>query len=181
MRDESLQDFIHSLGQTDNEALKNTPDRWRQAIREMTAGYGAKPEEIIKTFHDPEADEIVILKGIPFVSLCEHHLFPFVGTATVGYLPSDGRVVGLSKLARVVDAFAMRFQMQERMTRQIANAIALHARAEGAGCVVRASHTCMSCRGIKKSGATMVTSSLVGVFRDTLVRSEVLALERNGD
>jgi GTP cyclohydrolase IA len=152
-----------------------TPRRVVDALLEMTAGYKEDPELILsKTFED-DCDEIIILRNIPFNSLCEHHLLPFSGSVDVGYLP--GKVVGLSKLARLVDCFARRLQMQERMTRQIADSIMQYLSAQGAAVVVRASHACMACRGVKKSGAEMVTSRMIGVFRDKPeARAEFLAL-----
>jgi GTP cyclohydrolase I len=156
-------------------ALAETPQRVARALIEMTAGYRDDPQLILsKTFED-DCDEVIILRNIPFTSMCEHHLLPFSGSADVGYLP--GKVVGLSKLARLVDCFARRLQMQERMTRQIADALVEHLQARGAGCIVRANHSCMACRGVKKAGAEMVTSRMLGVFRDKAeARAEFLML-----
>lgn len=158
-----------------NEGMKETPARVYKALLEMTSGYQEDPAVILSTVFEEPCDEVVILKGIQLVSLCEHHMLPFTGSADVGYIP--GRVVGLSKLARLVDCFARRFQIQERMTRQIALAIMEHLKAEGAAVVVRAVHSCMACRGVKKQGATMVTSSMLGSFRtDVAARMEFLHL-----
>lgn len=160
-------------------ALHDTPRRWWKAIEEMTSGYRVDAAQLLAVqFDEIPSDEMVVLLGVPFTSLCEHHLMPFVGTATVGYLPAAKRVVGLSKLARLVEAHARRLQVQERMTADIVADLMAHLRPLGAGCVVRAAHSCMACRGIRKQGAEMVTSSLQGVFRDATVRAEFLALAR---
>lgn len=125
---------------------------------------------------DERSDEIVAVKDVRFTSLCEHHLLPFIGTADVGYLPGP-RIVGLSKLARLVECFARRLQVQERMTRQIAEAIEQYLEAQGVGVVVRAHHCCMGCRGVRQQDAVMVTSSMLGAFRDRAeVRAEFLKL-----
>lgn len=170
------------MGCDPNDAgLKDTPNRVVRALREMTEGYREDPAQILsKSFGDEkEYDEIVILQGIPFHSMCEHHLLPFTGHADVGYLP--GKVCGLSKLARLVDCFARRLQMQERMTSQIADALMLHLQARGAAVVLRASHSCMVCRGARKSGATMITSVTRGAFRDDpKARQEFLDLCKRG-
>jgi GTP cyclohydrolase I len=160
-------------------ALQDTPRRWWKAIIEMTDGYKVDvPTLLAVQFDDVPSDEMVVLQGVPFTSLCEHHLMPFVGEATIGYLPAATRVVGLSKLARLVDAHARRLQVQERMTSDIVTDLMKHLQPLGAGCVVRATHSCMSCRGIRKQGASMVTSSLQGRFREPEVRAEFLALAR---
>ena len=157
---------------------EKTPERWVRAFREMTAGYQESPAEILATTFACDGDELVVLKGIPFVSICEHHLLPFTGTAHVGYLPIN-RVVGISKLARLVDCFARRLQLQERLTRDIAIAIEDNLRTNAVGVVTRASHTCMECRGVRKSGASMVSSCLLGKLRaDNALRAEFMALIR---
>jgi GTP cyclohydrolase I len=119
---------------------------------------------------------MILVRAIPFTSLCEHHLLPFSGTATVGYIPAGGRVVGLSKLARVVDVFSRRLQLQERLTAEIADTIEQVLAPLGVGVVLRASHSCLSCRGAHKPGAVMVTSRLLGRLRDTAARAEFLSL-----
>lgn len=160
----------------DSPGLKETPRRVVAALEEMTVGYKEDPKVLLSTVFDEDYDEIVILKDIPFVSLCEHHLLVFSGTADVGYLPG-GKVVGLSKLARLVDCFARRLQVQERLTKQIAEAIQEHLGAKGVGAVIRASHSCMACRGVRKPGATMITSAMLGVFRENpAARAEFLDL-----
>ena len=175
--------LIEAVGEDPNrEGLLETPKRVVKALKEMTAGYQQDPHEILSRVFEDDCDEIVILRDIPFVSLCEHHMLPFTGFASVGYLPKidaqgRGRVVGLSKLARLVDCFAQRFQMQERLTRQIASTLYKVLDARGAGVVVRAAHSCMACRGVKKTGAEMVTSVCLGMFRtDDKTRNEFMTL-----
>lgn len=174
----AVRNYEPSPGQL--KSLLSTPHRWCKAIDELTKGYGEDPADILSVVFDETADEMVVLRDVPFVSLCEHHLFPFTGSATVAYLPQRN-VVGLSKLARLVDIYARRLQIQERMTKEIAHALQEHLEPLGAGVVVRARHSCMECRGVKKTGATMVTSSLLGKFReDPTVRAEFLALANGG-
>lgn len=174
-----LENVLRSrLGDDLPEGIRKTPARWEKAIREMTSGYDVDVNEVLSVVFDDDirADEMVVLRDVPFSSLCEHHLLPFSGFATVGYLPSDGRVVGLSKLARLVLAYARRFQVQERMTRQIAEALnESKVSPLGVGVVVRASHSCMACRGVRSSGE-MVTSALLGRFRAAEVRAEFLSI-----
>lgn len=160
----------------EREGLRDTPARVLKAFAEMTRGYQADPAAILSTTFSEQSDEIVMVRGVRFTSLCEHHLLPFVGTVDVGYLPGE-QVVGLSKLARLVECFAQRLQVQERMTRQIAEAIEQHLNALGVGVVVRAHHSCMGCRGVKQQDAQMITSAMLGVFRNrTEIRSEFLTL-----
>lgn len=156
----------------------DSESRWARAVVEMTRGYDADPAQVLATTFDTQSDELIVLRGIDFVSLCEHHLFPFSGTAAIGYVPGEGRgVVGLSKLARLVDCYAQRFQLQERLTRQITEALDAHLGTRGAGCVIRAQHGCLTCRGARKADAEMVTSSLSGVLRsDAAARAEFLAI-----
>lgn len=158
------------------EGLLATPGRVVRAFTEMTAGYGLDPAEILATVFDEDCDEMVVVTGIRFSSLCEHHLLPFTGTAVVGYVP-EGKVVGLSKIPRLVHAFARRLQVQERMTGQIAQALNEVLAPKGVGVVVRAHHSCMGCRGVQQPDAQMVTSSTLGLFRDDpRARAEFLAL-----
>lgn len=148
------------------EGLRDTPKRVVKSWEELYAGYSQNPEDILATvFADGSCDEMVILKDVEFASMCEHHMLPFRGKAHVGYLP-DGRVVGLSKLARLVDCYARRLQIQEKMTQEVAVAIQTHLKPKGVAVVIEAHHQCMSCRGVRKLAATMVTSSLTGALRD---------------
>lgn len=159
--------------------LIETPDRVMASWKELFSGYGQDPKDLMKVFEDggENYDELILLKGVEFTSFCEHHLLPFSGVAHVGYVPKDNRIIGLSKLARVVDCFAKRLQVQERLTTQVADALMTHLMPLGAGCVIEASHSCVGCRGVKKPGAVMVTSCLRGAFRDDRsTRSEFLRL-----
>lgn len=151
------------------EGLIDTPSRVTRAYREWFAGYDEDPEDILsRTFEEAGGyDEIVTLRDIPFQSFCEHHLAPITGVAHVGYLPR-GRVVGISKLARVVDAFAKRLQIQERLTSQIADVIDKVLMPQGVAVVIKATHGCMTSRGVHKTGSAMVTSRMLGCFRENV-------------
>ncbi len=159
------------------DGLRDTPKRVIKALRELTSGYERDPASILGTTFEVGHDQMIVLRSVPFASLCEHHMLPFIGTATVGYVPApDGKVVGLSKLARLVEAYARRLQVQERLTDQIAKAIEDHLDVIGVGVVIKANHTCMSLRGIGKA-AEMVTSRMTGVLRTNLeARNEFLKL-----
>jgi len=159
----------------ERDGLAGTPERVVRAWRELTAGYADDPAEILSRTFEETSDEMIILRGISFHSMCEHHLLPFQGTAAVGYLP--GKVVGISKLARLVHCFARRLQIQERMTRQIADAVQEHLGARGVGVIVRAQHLCMACRGVRQEETEMVTSAMLGTLRsDATSRAEFLRL-----
>ena len=155
------------------EGLMNTPKRVVNALREMTKGYQEDPQQILSTTFQAEYDEMIIIRSIPFWSLCEHHMLPFGGSATIGYIP-NGRVVGLSKIARLVHCFAHRLQIQERLTVDIAKAIREYLQPLGVGVVIKASHTCMEMRGVKTKGE-MTTSCLLGIMRGA-ARGEFLRL-----
>lgn len=156
------------------EGLLKTPARVVKAFREMTEGYSQDPVEILGTVFDAENyDQMIVLNGIRFTSICEHHLLPFIGTAMVGYIP-DQVIVGLSKLSRLVEVFARRLQVQERLTSQIADSFNEVVHPIGVGVVVKAQHQCMACRGVRKSDSVMVTSKLIGRMRDPEVRQEFL-------
>lgn len=160
------------------DGLIETPSRVAKAFKEYFRGYDQDPEAILqKTFEEIEGyDEMVVLRGIRFESHCEHHLAPIVGRAWVGYIP-NGRVVGISKLARVVDAFAKRLQIQEKMTSQIANIIDEVLHPQGVAVIIKAEHHCMTTRGVHKPGTDMVTSRMLGVFRDNAItRQEFMSL-----
>jgi len=162
----------------DRDGLVETPARAARAFEEYSAGYAQDPALILqKTFEETEGyDEMIVLRGIDFESHCEHHLAPIVGRAWVGYIPS-GRVVGISKLARVVEAYAKRLQIQEKMTAQIANTINDVLKPLGVGVVIKAVHHCMTTRGVHKPGSDMVTSRMLGSFRDDpLTRQEFLGM-----
>jgi GTP cyclohydrolase I len=158
------------------DGLIETPERMARAFQEHFAGYAQDPTAFLeKTFTEISGyDEMIVLAGIPFQSHCEHHMAPIIGHVSVGYVPR-GRVVGISKLARVVEAFAKRLQIQERMTVQIANAIEDALQPEGVGVVIKAAHHCMISRGVQKAGTELVTSRMLGCFRDNaLTRQEFL-------
>ena len=160
------------------DGLRDTPGRVARAYQEFFKGYNDDPEAILKkTFEEIEGyDEMIVLRGIRFESHCEHHMAPIVGRAWVAYIPR-GRVVGISKLARVVDAFAKRLQIQEKMTAQIANTVDSVLKPDGVGVVIKAEHHCMTTRGVHKHGTDMVTSRMLGVFRDNaMTRQEFLAM-----
>ncbi len=160
------------------DGLIETPSRVVRAFEEYFRGYRDDPEAILqKTFEEIEGyDEMIVLRGIRFESHCEHHLAPIIGRAWVGYIP-DGRVVGISKLARLVEAFAKRLQIQEKMTSQIANAIEQVLRPQGVAVVIKAEHHCMTARGIHKPGTDLVTSRMLGVFREnSITRQEFLSM-----
>jgi len=162
----------------DREGLAGTPDRVVRSYDEFFGGYRINPDDLLKrTFEEVEGyDEMVLLRDIRFESHCEHHMAPIIGKVHVGYLPTN-RVVGISKLARVVDAYARRLQIQEKMTVQIANTISETLQPRGVGVVVEASHQCMTTRGIHKPGTSMITSRMLGTFRsDPKTRREFLTL-----
>lgn len=159
----------------ERDGLRKTPTRVVKALLEMTGGYDESPAGILATTFAEHSDELIVLRGIDFHSICEHHLLPFQGVAHVGYLP--GKVVGISKLARLVHCFARRLQIQERMTQQIAHAIETHLEARGTGVIVSAHHLCMGCRGVKLPATQLVTSAMLGTLRNSAeTRSEFLRL-----
>lgn len=180
-----LQLLIESTGESlDREDIKETPMRFMKAFAEMTSGYQEKPEEILSRCFDQKFDQLILLKNIDFVSICEHHLLPFVGKASVGYIPNtmafQPKVVGLSKLARLVDCFARRLQIQENLTIQIADALESNLSPSGIGVIIEATHFCMVCRGVRKSNASMITSDLRGVLREKPeARAEFMNLVRS--
>lgn len=177
-----LQQMIYGLLQEiepepDREGVKATPRRVESAFRFYTEGYRLDPREAIgDALFEPETDEMVLVKDIEIYSLCEHHLAPFYGKAHVAYIP-EGKIVGLSKIARVVDVFARRLQVQERLTHQIAHAIEDVLTPKGVGVVIEAAHLCMMMRGVQKQNSSTVTSCLLGAFRsDQRTRAEFLNL-----
>jgi GTP cyclohydrolase I len=177
--EKAVNEILLAVGEDINrEGLRKTPQRVAKMYTELLAGMHENPKEHLRSVFTENYDEIVLLRDIPFYSICEHHLMPFIGSAHVAYLP-HGRVLGVSKLARIVDCFARRLQTQERLTGQIADFIMDSLKPLGVVVVLEASHSCMTIRGIKKPGSLMVTSALRGVFRkDPKSRSEVLTLMR---
>lgn len=164
----AVREILEAIGDDpDRDGLKETPDRVARMYAEVCAGLHQEPETHLKVEFEAGHEELVMVRDIPLYSLCEHHLIPFLGTAHVGYIPnSSGRVTGLSKLARLVDGFAKRPQVQERLTWQIADAITTTLDPRGVIVVIEAEHLCMSMRGVRKPGATTVTSSVTGIFRE---------------
>lgn len=172
--------ILEAIGEDpDRAGLKDTPRRVAAAYREMFAGIGRNLEDEISVFFDIGHEEMVIVRDIPFYSVCEHHLLPFFGQAHVAYIPTKGRITGLSKLARVVDVAAKRPQVQERLTAEIADAIMNRLHCRGVLVILEAEHLCMTMRGIKKPGSLTVTSVVRGVFKDDeKTRNEALAIIR---
>lgn len=173
----AVREILQAVGEDpDREGLRRTPRRVAKMYAELFAGLQVDPCRHLKTFFSESYDELVVLRDIPFNSMCEHHLMPFEGKAHIAYLP-NGRVVGLSKLARVVEEFALRPQVQERLTTQVADSLIECIDARGVAVVLEATHSCMTCRGIKKAGSIMVTSAVRGTCRsDARTRSEVMSL-----
>ena len=173
----AVKEILLAVGEdTKREGLRDTPKRVARMYAELLAGMREDPEAHLRSVFTENYDEIVLLRDIPFYSICEHHLMPFIGTAAVAYLPS-GAVLGVSKLARIVDSFARRLQSQERLTYQIADFIMSSLKPQGVAVVLEASHSCMTIRGIRKPGSVMVTSALRGIFkRDPKSGSELMSL-----
>lgn len=173
----AVREILAAIGEdVDREGLQDTPARVARMYLELLSGMRETPEVHLKSVFTEDYDEIVLLRDIPFFSLCEHHMLPFIGQAHVAYLPT-GKVLGVSKLARIVDCFAKRLQVQERLTGQIADLLMNEIKPMGVAVVIEASHSCMTIRGIKKPGSSMVTSALRGIFRkDPRSRNEILSL-----
>ena len=175
--EKAIKEILLAVGEDiEREGLKDTPRRVASMYAELLTGMQEDPQENVSSIFTENYNEIVLLRDIPFYSICEHHLMPFIGTAHVAYLPS-GVVLGVSKLARIVDCFARRLQVQERLTDRIADFIMDSLDPKGVAVVLEAAHSCMTIRGIKKPGSVMVTSALRGIFKkDPKSRSEVLSL-----
>jgi len=177
----AITEILLAVGEDiEREGLKDTPERVGRMYAELLAGMDEDPKKHLRHVFAENYDEIVLLRDIPFFSICEHHLMPFIGKAHVAYLPA-GAVLGVSKLARIVDCFAHRLQVQERLTNQIADFIMSSLKPQGVAVVLEASHSCMTIRGIKKPGSVMVTSSLRGIFKkDPRSRNEIMSLMHSG-
>ena len=173
--------FLISLGEDPNRSgLRETPARVAKAWKFWTSGYTQNPAELLKTFEDgaEQYNELIVVRNIPVYSHCEHHLAPFFGKATIGYMP-DGKIVGLSKLTRLMECFAKRLQVQERLTIQVANALMESLQPKAVGVVIRCRHLCMESRGIRTPGEETVTSAMLGELQPNLaMRTEFLALAR---
>src|SRR5438067_3201332 len=175
----AVRELLIAIGEDpDREGLRETPARVARAYAEVFAGLFVDPDEVLQTTFDEEHDELVLVKDIPLYSMCEHHLVPWHGTAAIGYIPGDdGRITGLSKLARVVDLYARRPQVQERLTSQVADAVMRKLEPQGVIVVVQAEHLCMAMRGVRKPGAVTMTSAVRGIFQaDPRTRAEALSL-----
>jgi GTP cyclohydrolase I len=175
--EKAVKEILLAIGEdVTREGIRSTPSRVAEMYSELLAGVGHEPAEHLESVFTEDYDEIVLLRDIPFYSVCEHHLMPFIGKAHVAYLPK-GKVLGVSKIARVVDCFAQRLQVQERLTDQITDFLMNNLKPLGVAVVLEATHSCMTIRGVRKPGSVMVTSSLRGIFRsDVRSRSEVLSL-----
>ena len=174
----AVHDLLIAIGEDpDRDGLRETPDRVARSMREIFSGIWQEPEDVLTTTFDLGHDEMVLVKDIEVRSVCEHHLVPFTGVAHVAYIPShDGRITGLSKLGRLVDVFARRPQVQERMTTQIADSLMRILEPRGVIVVVECEHLCMSMRGIRKPGARTITSAVRGQLRDPATRAEAMSL-----
>ncbi len=174
----AVRDILEAIGEDpDREGLRETPRRVADMYGEIFAGLSEDPKTCLKFFHEEGSDEIVLVKDIPLYSMCEHHLLPFVGKAHIAYIPQNGKVIGLSKLARIVKNFASKPQLQERLTADIADFINEQMQPQGVAVLIEAEHLCMTMRGIRAAGAKTQTSALRGRFRsDARSRAEVMAL-----
>jgi len=177
--EQAVSQILEAIGEDrDREGIRKTPERVARMLDEMLDGYGSHPQEYLKVFHETEKyEEIVMVRDIPFYSICEHHLLPFFGKIHIAYIPRNGNVVGVSKIGRLADGFAHRLQMQERLTKQIADSIMKALKPLGILVIVEAEHLCMTIRGVKKPGSTITTSAMRGVFlSDARTRGEALTL-----
>jgi GTP cyclohydrolase I len=174
----AVRELLIAVGEDpDREGLRDTPSRVARAYREIFAGLWQRPEDVLTTTFDLGHDEMVLVKDIEVVSSCEHHLAPFVGSAHVGYIPAaSGKITGLSKLARLVDVFARRPQVQERLTTQIADSLMRILEPRGVIVVIECEHMCMTMRGVRKPGAKTTTSAVRGQLRDAATRAEAMSL-----
>jgi GTP cyclohydrolase IA len=176
----AIREILEAIGEDPSrEGLVDTPARVARMYEELLGGMREEPTVHVQKVFTEDYNEIVLLRDIPFFSMCEHHMMPFIGSAHVAYLPA-GKVLGVSKIARIVESFAKRLQVQERLTMQIADFLMENIKPQGVAVVLEASHSCMTIRGIKKPGSVMVTSALRGIFiRDPRSRSEVMTLMHN--
>jgi len=174
----AVREILVAIGEDpDRDGLRDTPARVARAYREMFRGLHERPEDVLTTTFDLGHDELVLVKDIELASSCEHHLVPFYGSAHIGYIPSaEGRITGLSKLARLVDVYAKRPQVQERLTTQVAEAMVEILRPRGVIVVIEAEHLCMTMRGVRKPGAKTVTSAVRGALRNPATRAEAMGL-----
>ena len=178
----AVRELLLAIGEDpDRDGLTKTPARVARSYGEIFAGMAQKPEEVLTTTFEIGHDELILVRDIEVYSTCEHHLLPFHGVAHVGYIPGhDGRVTGLSKLARLVDVYARRPQVQERLTSQIADALCEHLKPQGALVVIECEHLCMSMRGVRRPGSRTITSAVRGQLRDPATRAEAMGLVLGG-
>ena len=178
----AVREILEAIGENpEREGLVNTPDRVARMYEEIFSGIQDDPaRHLVIQFTEDQHDEMVIVRDIPFASMCEHHMMPFIGKAHVAYIPKDGRITGLSKIARVVEGYSHRLQLQERLTTEIADAIMEVLQPQGALVIIEAEHMCMSIRGVKKPGSLTVTSAVRGIFHKNVTRSEALELIKAG-
>ena len=174
----AVRDIIEAIGDDPNSnRLKDTPNRVARMYEEILGNVGEDPAKELSVFYEEEHDEMIIIKDIPLYSMCEHHLLPFIGKASVIYIPTNGKITGLSKVARLVDNVSKRPQLQERVTKTIADTLRTQLNAQGVMVIIEAEHLCMTMRGIKKPGSKTVTSAVRGVFEnDPAARAEALSL-----
>lgn len=172
-----ISDLISLIGEDpEREGLQRTPERVSKSYEKLFSGYGQDPKKLLTVFDGEKYDEMIVVKDIEFFSVCEHHMLPFIGKAHVGYIP-NGKIIGLSKLPRLVEIFARRLQNQERLTQQIAHTLQDLLRPRGVGVIIEARHLCMMARGVEKQGSKVSTSSLTGLFKNNLnTRNEFLKL-----
>ena len=178
----AVYDILEAIGENpEREGLVNTPDRVARMYEEIFSGIGEDPSHhLITQFTEDKHDEMVIVRDIPFASMCEHHMMPFIGKAHVAYIPANGRITGLSKIARVVEGYSHRLQLQERLTTEIADALMRTLEPQGVLVIIEAEHMCMTIRGVKKPGSLTVTSAVRGIFHKNVTRSEALELIKAG-
>ena len=176
--EKAVRDILEAIGEDpDREGLRETPNRVARMYEEVFSGLSEDAHTHLKLFNEPGNDEMVVVRDIPLYSMCEHHLLPFVGKAHIAYIPEDGRIIGLSKLARIVNVYAKRPQVQERLTTEIADAIMARLNPQGVLVVIEAEHMCMTMRGVKKPGSKTITSAVRGNFKKSAAtRSEAFAL-----
>lgn len=176
--EKAVYDILVAIGENpEREGLVKTPERVARMYSELFDGIHVDPKEhLITQFTEDKHEEMVIVKDIPFASMCEHHMMPFIGRAHVAYIPSEGRITGLSKIARVVEGFSHRLQLQERLTTEVADALMDVLKPQGVLVIIEAEHMCMTIRGVKKPGSKTVTSAVRGVFHKNVTRSEAVRL-----
>ena len=180
--EKAVRDILEAIGEDpEREGLKETPQRVARMYEEVFSGLEEDPHVHLKLFNEPGNDELVVVRDIPLYSMCEHHLLPFVGKAHIAYIPSDGKIIGLSKLARIVNVYAKRPQVQERLTTEIADFLYEELEAKAVAVLIQAEHLCMTMRGVRAAGAVTQTSALRGAARsDARTRAEVMALLTGG-